>query len=138
MEGSIDKDTQRRSSACYVGRRGGLCTPLSLSKAKATARKFRNCFGGPFNETRDSSGFGDCHCYQRPAMAERGNTSDELPGRSQHMARVHQGVYLSQLQRVTRRILPRAREGSKTRHRRTVNGSIDRILMAGGTISYRP
>jgi hypothetical protein len=48
-------------------RRGGINIPLSLPKAKALARGFRNSFGGPFNETRDDSGCADCHCYQRSA-----------------------------------------------------------------------
>jgi hypothetical protein len=78
-------------------------------KSKGMARGFRNCVGGPFNETRDSSRFVDSHCYQRPAMAERGSTSDKLPGRGRHMARFPQGAFLSQLERATRKILPRAR-----------------------------
>jgi hypothetical protein len=63
-------------------------------------------------------------------MAERRSTSGELPGRGWYMARVSQGVYLPQLEQAARNILPHARKGSNTRHRRIVDGSIDWIHMA--------
>jgi hypothetical protein len=112
------------------GQRGGLCTPIPMYKAKAMEHGLHNSFEGPFNETRNSRGSADCNCYQRSAMTERENASGELLGRGRHMVLARQGVYLSKLERVARRVLPHVREGSNTRHRRTVAGSTDRMFMA--------
>jgi hypothetical protein len=112
------------------GRRGGLRTSIPMHKARAMAHGFLDRVGGPFNETRDGCGPEDCNRYKRSAMAERRSTRGELPGRGRYMARVSQGIYLPQLEQAARNILPHARKGSNTRHRRTVDGSIDWIHMA--------